>query len=208
MKPVILLIGKNGLVGRQLTKFLPRLGEVIAMGRQQLDVTQPEEICRVTRAVRPQIIVNATAYKAVDQAESDPISALAVNADAPRWLAEEAKKIGAGLVHYSTDCVFDGTKAAPYVEEDRHNPINVYGKTKLGGELAIQQTGVPHLIFRVARVYGREAGNFLTTVLRMSTQREELRMVCDQIGAPTWNREIARRTTDVLAQLVCRSEGS
>ena len=208
MKPVILLVGKNGLVGRQLTRFLPSIGEVIALGRRQLDVTKPDEIRRVTRAVRPQIIVNATAYKALDQAESDPSSARAVNTDAPRWLAEEAKKIGAGLVHYSTDCVFDGTKAAPYLEEDPHNPINVYGQTKLDGELAVQQSGVPYLIFRVARVYGREPGNFLTTVLRLSTQREELRMVCDQIGSPTWNREIARRTTQVLAQLVRRTDGS
>jgi dTDP-4-dehydrorhamnose reductase len=207
MKPVILLVGKNGLVGRQLARFLPSVGEVIAMGRQQLDVTKPEEIRRVARAVRPQIIVNATAYTALDKAESDPVSARAVNADAPRWLAEEAKQIGAGLVHYSTDCVFDGTKAAPYVEEDAHNPINVYGQTKLDGELAILQSGVPHLIFRVARIYGREEGNFLTTVLRLSTQRKELKMVCDQIGSPTWNREIARRTTDVLAQLVRRTDG-
>jgi dTDP-4-dehydrorhamnose reductase len=208
MKPVILLVGKNGLVGRQLARFLPSVGEVIAMGRQQLDVTNPDEIRRVMRAVRPQIIVNATAYKALDEAESDPASARAVNADAPRWLAEEAKKIGAGLVHYSTDCVFDGTKPAPYLEDDPHNPINVYGQTKLEGELAVLRSGVPHLIFRVARVYGREEGNFLTTVLRLSTQREELKMVCDQIGSPTWNREIARRTTDVLAQLVRRADGS
>ena len=207
MKPVILLVGKNGLIGRQLARFLPGVGEVVAMGRQQLDVTNQDEIRRVTRAVRPQIVVNATAFKSLDRAESDPVSARAVNADAPRWLAEEAKKIGAGLVHYSTDCVFDGTKAAPYLEEDPHNPINVYGQTKLDGELAVLRSGVPHLIFRVARVYGREEGNFLTTVLRLSVQREELRVVCDQAGSPTWNREIARRTTDVLAQLVRRTDG-
>lgn len=207
MKPVILLVGKNGLIGRQLARFLPSVGEVVAMGRQQLDVTNQDEIRRVTRAVRPQIVVNATAFKSLDRAESDPVSARAVNADAPRWLAEEAKKIGAGLVHYSTDCVFDGTKAAPYLEEDPHNPINVYGQTKLDGELAVLRSGVPHLIFRVARVYGREEGNFLTTVLRLSVQREELRVVCDQAGSPTWNREIARRTTDVLAQLVRRTDG-
>jgi dTDP-4-dehydrorhamnose reductase len=207
MKSVILLVGKNGLIGRQLARFLPSVGEVVAMGRQQLDVTNQDEIRRVTRAVRPQIIVNATAFKSLDLAESDPAAARAVNADAPRWLAEEAKKIGAGLVHYSTDCVFDGTKAAPYLEEDPHNPINVYGQTKLDGELAVLRSGVPHLIFRVARVYGREEGNFLTTVLRLSTQREELKMVCDQVGSPTWNREIARRTTDILAQLVCRTDG-
>jgi len=207
MKPIILLVGKNGLIGRQLARFLPGVGEVIAMGRQQLDVTNQDEIRRVTRAVRPQIIVNATAFKSLDRAESDPASARAVNADAPRWLAEEAKKIGAGLVHYSTDCVFDGTKPAPYLEEDPHNPINVYGQTKLDGELAVLRSGVPHLIFRVARVYGREEGNFLTTVLRLSTQREELKMVCDQVGSPTWNREIARRTTDILGQLVRRTDG-
>jgi dTDP-4-dehydrorhamnose reductase len=208
MKPVILLVGKNGLVGRQLARFLPSVGGVIAMGRQQLDVTKPDEIRRVVRAVCPQIIVNATAFKSLDQAESDPASARAVNADAPKWLAEEAKKVGAGLVHYSTDCVFDGTKPAPYLEEDPHNPINVYGQTKLEGELAVLRSGVPHLIFRVARVYGREEGNFLTTVLRLSTQQEELKMVCDQIGSPTWNREIASRTTDVLRQLTRRTDGS
>jgi len=208
MKPVVLLVGKHGLVGRHLTRFLPSLGEVIAMGRQQLDVTKPEEIRRVTRAIRPQIIVNATAFKSLDMAESSPDAAHAVNAEAPRWLAEEAKQIGAGLVHFSTDCVFDGTKAGPYHEKDPNNPINVYGRTKLQGEYAVQKSGVPHLIFRVARVYGREDKNFLTTVLKMSAHSPELRVVCDQFGAPTWNREIARHTTEILAQLIGRTGAS
>jgi dTDP-4-dehydrorhamnose reductase len=197
----ILLIGKNGQVGGDLASLLPSLGEVIALDRSQLDLSQPGEIRRTILQVRPQIIVNAAAYTAVDKAESDESMAFAVNAEAPGVMAETAKEIGAALVHYSTDYVFDGSKKTPYCESDAPHPMNVYGKSKLAGELAIQASGVPHLIFRTAWVYATRGRNFLLTVLRLATQQEELRIVSDQIGAPTWSREIADSTARILAPL-------
>jgi dTDP-4-dehydrorhamnose reductase len=204
MKPAILLVGNNGQVGRELSRMLPQLGEVKSLGREQLDLTNVDAIRSAIRAVRPQLIVNAAAYTAVDKAESEPALARAVNATAPAVMAEEAKTLGALLVHYSTDYVFDGTKTSPYVEEDPTNPKNIYGKTKLEGELAIQNSGAPHLIFRTAWVYGTEGKNFLLTILRLAAQREELKIVCDQAGAPTTSREIAGSTTKILAQIAAR----
>ncbi len=201
MKPAILLIGTNGQVGRELNNTLPRIGEVTALDRQRLDLTQPEEIRRAIRAFHPAFIVNAAAYTAVDKAESEETVARAINAEAPGVMAEEAKKIGAALIHYSTDYVFDGSKTTPYVEDDPPNPKNVYGRTKLEGERAIQASGARHLIFRTAWVYATEGRNFLLTILRLATQREEIRIVRDQIGAPTLNSEIARATTSILARI-------
>ena len=198
----ILLIGKNGQVGAELVTLLPRLGEVLALDRTQLDLTNPTQIRKVIGENHPTVIVNAAAYTAVDQAEKEPEQARLINTVAPELIAKEAKKIGALLVHYSTDYVFDGTKYTPYLETDRTNPINVYGNTKLAGELAIQDCGVAHLIFRTAWVYGTRGRNFLLTVLRLSSEREELRIVRDQIGAPTWCREIARGTTAVLEKVL------
>jgi dTDP-4-dehydrorhamnose reductase len=201
MKPAILLIGTNGQVGRELNKTLPRIGDVTALDRQRLDLTQPEEIRRAIRTFHPSIIVNAAAYTAVDKAESEEPLARAINAEAPGVMAEEARKIGAAVIHYSTDYVFDGSKPAPYSEDDPPNPKNVYGRTKLEGERAIQASGAGHLIFRTAWVYATEGRNFLLTILRLATQREEIKIVRDQIGAPTLNSEIARATTSVLAQI-------
>jgi len=201
MMPRILLTGKNGQVGAELEQLLPLVGEVIALDRNELDLSKPDDIRRKVREIRPHLIVNAAAYTAVDRAESDEAMARTINADAPALLAQEAKKLGAGLVHYSTDYVFDGTKTDPYVEEDPPNPLNIYGKTKLQGEQAIRDSGVPHLLFRTAWVYATRGRNFMLTILRLATQREELRLVCDQAGAPTWCREIARATTEVLSGL-------
>jgi dTDP-4-dehydrorhamnose reductase len=202
MRPKILLTGKNGQVGSELAQLLPRSGEVVALGRQQLDLANAEEIRRTIRQLRPQIIVNAAAYTAVDQAEKEEALARAINAEAPGVIAEEAKKIGAALVHYSTDYVFDGSKSAPYDENDPPNPLNVYGKSKLEGERAIVSTGVPHLIFRSEWVYATSGRNFLLTILRLATQRDELRIVRDQVGSPTWSRAIAAATVKVLAHLM------
>ncbi len=208
MKPKILLTGKDGQVGMELQRFLPQLGEVIALGRQELDLSKPDDLRRMIRTVRPNLIVNAAAYTAVDQAEKEEAIARAINADAPAVMAEEAKKIGAGLVHYSTDYVFDGSKNSPYEETDPTNPVNVYGKTKLMGERAIQETGVPHLIFRTGWVYATRGRNFLLTILRLATQgSDELRIVSDQIGAPTWSREIAWATTQILKRIYGRDDG-
>jgi dTDP-4-dehydrorhamnose reductase len=201
MKPSILLTGKNGQVGAELAALLPDLGEVIALDRHQLDLSKPNEIRRKIREVRPQLIVNAAAYTAVDQAEKDEATARAINSEAPALMAEEAKKIGAALVHYSTDYVFDGSKTSPYNEDDPPNPTNVYGKTKLAGEQAIRDSGAPHLIFRTTWIYATRGHNFLLTILQLATQHEELRIVHDQIGAPTWSRAIARATTNILTQL-------
>ncbi len=201
MIPTILLIGKNGQVGEELVHQLPRLGRVTAVGREELDLSRPEDIRSTIRAIRPNLIVNAAAYTAVDKAESDESLARAINARAPAVMADEAKRAGAALVHFSTDYVFDGSKETPYKEDDLTSPLSVYGKTKLEGEQAIASVGVPHLIFRTSWVYATRGKNFLLTILRLATQRGELKIVQDQIGAPTWSREIAISTTRILESL-------
>ncbi len=207
MKPKILLVGKNGQLGRELSVMLPTVGDVESLGREELDLSQADAIRRVIRNSCPDVIVNAAAYTAVDRAESDEASAWAVNALAPAIMAEEAGKIGALFIHYSTDYVFDGQKQAPYVEEDQTNPLNTYGRTKLAGECAIRQAGGSYLIFRTAWVYAREGKNFLLTVLRLATEREELRIVDDQIGAPTSSHDIASASTRILAGLYAANPG-
>jgi dTDP-4-dehydrorhamnose reductase len=197
----ILLAGKNGQLGAELRALLPRLGEVVGFDRQELDLLNPDHIRRTIREVRPTAIVNAAAYTAVDRAETDELQARIINVDAPALMAEEAKRIGAVLVHYSTDYVFDGSQDRPYRETDLPNPINVYGTTKLAGEEAIRAVGFPHLIFRTGWVYGTQGRNFLLTILRLATEREELKVVRDQFGAPTWSREVAKGTVRVLEQL-------
>jgi dTDP-4-dehydrorhamnose reductase len=201
MKPVILLTGKNGQVGAELLRLLPQVGEVVAFGHDQLDLSNPSDIRRTIREVRPQLIVNAAAYTGVDQAETDETTARSVNAEAPRVLAKEAKRIGAALVHYSTDYVFDGLKNAPYEETDIPNPINCYGKTKLAGEEAIRREGIPHLLFRTAWVYATRGRNFLMAILRRAAEQEELKIVCDQTGAPTRASDIAAATTKILTSV-------
>jgi len=198
MKPRILLTGKTGQVGAELASLLPRIGYVIAPDRDELNLSNPIEISRLIREIRPHVIINAAAYTAVDQAEKEEEIARAINTEAPAIIAEEAKKIGAGVVHYSTDYVFDGSKNSPYLETDRPNPFSVYGKTKLAGEQAIRDAGLPHLILRTAWVYATRGRNFLLTILRIATQHEELRIVHDQIGAPTWCREIAQATASIV----------
>ena len=196
----ILLTGKNGQVGWELQRTLAPLGEVVAVDRQALDLAKPDAIRALIREIKPDLIVNPAAYTAVDKAESEPELAMAVNGIAPGIMAEEAKKLGAAMVHYSTDYVFDGTKTSPYTEIDLPNPGNVYGKTKLAGEQAIQAAGIPHLILRTSWVYGSRGRNFLLTILRLAQERDELKIVDDQIGAPTSSRMIAEVTGQILAQ--------
>src|SRR5260370_24025296 len=205
MNPTILLTGKTGQVGSELLRLLPQFGEVIAPDRSALDLLDTGNLRRVVRDIRPRLIANAAAYTAVDAAENDETAAHAINADAPAVFAEEARKIGAAIVHYSTDYVFDGSKAAPYEEADSTNPINAYGKSKLAGEQAVRTSNVPHLIFRTSWVYGTHGRNFLMTILRLATEREELRIVRDQTGAPTWAREIADSTAKILAGAIEQS---
>jgi dTDP-4-dehydrorhamnose reductase len=202
MKPTILLTGKTGQLGSELNRLLPKLGEVIAPGRNELDLREPERIREIMRNAKPQLVVNAAAYTAVDAAETDQSNASAVNADAPRLLAVEAKKLGALLVHFSTDYIFDGSKNAPYVETDPPNPLNAYGRTKLAGEQAIRNSDAAHLIFRTSWVYATHGRNFLLTILRLAADREELKIVDDQVGAPTCAFDLAEATTRILAGII------
>ncbi len=195
----ILLTGKNGQVGWELQRSLAQLGVIVACDHADLDLSIPDQICSRVTEVKPDAIVNAAAYTAVDRAESDRDLAAAINATAPGILAEAAKKLGILLVHYSTDYVFDGTKKSPYTEEDLPNPVNVYGATKLAGEQAIRATGCRHLIFRTSWVYSTRGSNFLLTIVRLAKQRPEIRVVNDQHGAPTWARDIAAATARVLS---------
>ncbi|WP_044041509.1 dTDP-4-dehydrorhamnose reductase [Caballeronia insecticola] len=196
----ILLTGVNGQVGFELARSLQGLGKVVALDRARLDLGDLDQVRRVVRDVKPSLIVNPAAYTAVDKAESDIEVAMRANGEAPGVLAEEAKRLGAALIHYSTDYVFDGTKEGVYVEDDAVNPQNVYGKSKLAGEQAIAASGCDHLIFRTSWVYGTRGKNFLLTMLRLGAEREELSVVADQFGAPTWANTIAALTANVLAQ--------
>lgn len=203
----ILLLGKNGQVGWELLRTLSPLGEILAAGRADLDMTDIGRLRKTVRAIKPRVIVNAAAYTAVDRAEDEPERAMAINGTAPGVLAEEAKKCGALLVHYSTDYVFDGTKNGPYTEEDIPSPLNVYGKTKLAGEDAIRNVDGSYLIFRTSWVYGGRGSNFYLTIRRLAREKEEIRVVDDQVGAPTWCSTVAENTAFILAQGMNREEG-
>lgn len=196
----ILLTGASGQVGYELERSLQGLGEVVAVDRAHMDLSDLAQVRDVIRTVKPQLIVNPAAYTAVDKAESEPALARTINAHAPEVMAQEAKALGAALVHYSTDYVFNGTKQGPWIETDAVGPLNIYGQTKLEGEQAIAASGVDHLVFRTSWVYGMRGKNFLLTMLKLGREREELKVVDDQHGAPTWSRTIADSTALALAQ--------
>lgn len=204
----ILLTGVKGQVGWELRRALAPLGRVVAVDRAQLDLADPDAIRAQVRALSPQLIVNPAAYTAVDRAESEPEQARAINAIAPAILAEEARNCGAILVHYSTDYVFDGAKPGPYIEDDPPAPLNVYGATKWEGEQAIRASGARHLILRTSWVYGTRGQNFLLTMQRLMRERAALRIVDDQVGAPTWSRLIAEATALILAQCFSPARGA
>jgi len=206
-EPTILVTGVNGQVGFELLRSLQGLGRVVACDRSMLDLSDLERVRGVVRALKPSIIVNPAAYTAVDKAETGVDAARRLNAEVPRVFAEEAARTGAALVHYSTDYVFDGTKEGAYVETDATNPQNVYGLTKLEGEQAVAATGCAHLILRTSWVYGRRGKNFLLTMLKLGSERPELRVVADQIGAPTWSKTIATATSHIIAQALA-ADGS
>ncbi|MEQ1776250.1 MAG: dTDP-4-dehydrorhamnose reductase [Burkholderiales bacterium] len=196
----ILLIGKNGQVGWELQHTLRPLGHVIALDRAQMDLTQPDTIRKTIREASPEIIVNAAGYTTVDKAEQEPGLAAQVNTIAPGIIAEEAKRINALLIHYSTDYVFDGTTAKPYVEADVPNPINIYGKTKLAGEQAIVAAGCAHLILRTSWIYSTRGTNFVLTMLRLAREKKVLAIVDDQIGSPTWAHALAVSTAELAGK--------
>ncbi|MET3132762.1 dTDP-4-dehydrorhamnose reductase [Oxalobacteraceae bacterium GrIS 1.11] len=196
----ILLTGTSGQLGYELERSLQGLGQVIAVDRSQMDLSDLDQVRDVIRATQPQLIVNPAAYTAVDKAESEPALAMRINAEAPAVMAQEAARLGAAMVHYSTDYVFDGAKQGAYLEDDATAPLNVYGRSKLAGEQAIIAAGIPHLILRTSWVYGMRGKNFLLTMLRLAREREQLSVVDDQHGAPTWSRTIADSTALILAQ--------
>jgi dTDP-4-dehydrorhamnose reductase len=206
--PKILLIGKNGQVGWELRRTLAPIGQVLAVDYPEIDLTDATSTRRLVLDNKPNIVVNAAAYTAVDKAESDTKTAQLINGTAPGVLAEAAKQVGALMIHYSTDYVFDGTKQTPYVETDTPNPLGAYGQTKLDGDEAVRAAGGNHLIFRLCWVYGARGQNFLLTMQRLAREREILRVVKDQFGCPTWSRLIAETTTFALRQVLAASDAA
>ena len=196
----LLVTGANGQVGCELRQSLAPLGEVIALDRAACDLARPAEVARILRAATPDIIVNAAAYTAVDRAEQEEELATLINGTAVGEIAQAARQLGALLIHYSTDYVFDGRKDAPYAEDDVPSPISAYGRSKLAGERAIAQCGGRYLIVRTSWIYAARGHNFLKTVLRLARERDELRIVDDQIGAPTWARDLAAATAAMTRQ--------
>jgi dTDP-4-dehydrorhamnose reductase len=195
----VLLIGAKGQVGQELQVTLPYLGEVISIGREELDLTNSEKIGQLIREIHPDYLVNAAAYTAVDKAETEPELAYAINATAPKIMAESAEKIQAKFLHISTDYVFDGRKNTPYLETDLTNPLGVYGQSKLRGEEEIKTVNSQAIILRTAWVYGSYGkSNFVKTMLRLGKEREELKVVVDQVGSPTWAKDIATAITHLL----------
>lgn len=191
------MTGSNGQVGYELQSSLVALGEVTAVNRSDMDLTSSDSIRACVRSIRPNLIVNAAAYTAVDKAESEPELAQQVNGDSVALIAQEAKRLGAALIHYSTDYVFDGAKTTPYEEGDATNPLSVYGRTKLAGEIALADAGIRYLTLRTSWVYGARGKNFLRTIVKLAAEKPELRIVDDQWGAPTWSREIAMTTAKI-----------
>lgn len=196
--PRVLVTGSDGQLGRELVRVLPPQVEIHALNRGALDLADPDAIVARCREIRPALILNPGAYTAVDKAEAEPELAMKVNGVAPGVLGEEARRLGATVVHFSTDYVFDGKASQPYREDDPTNPQSVYGRTKLAGEKALAQSGAAHLIFRTSWLYATHGKNFFLTMLRLARERAELRVVADQVGAPTWVRPLAAAAVGAL----------
>jgi len=201
----ILITGDGGQVGDALKETLAPLAELFAPTLAELDFTDIASIRKIVRDYRPRWIVNAAAHTAVDKAESEPDLAIAINAEGPAVLAAEAKVLGAAMIHYSTDYVFDGSKKTPWLESDMPSPLNVYGESKLAGEVALATSGIPHVTFRTSWVYGATGKNFVRSILKLAREREHLKIVADQHGAPTWSFELARMTAHVIDDLERRA---
>ncbi len=206
--PRVLILGAAGQVGVELQRSFAGFGSVIAVDREAFDLADPDDTRALIRREKPDVILNAAAYTAVDRAESELEVAMAINGHAPRTLAEEAQRANALLVHYSTDYVFDGTKREPWLETDEPNPLSAYGASKLAGERAIQRVGGRYLIFRTSWVYGPHGRNFLQTMLRLAGERDRLSIVDDQIGSPTTSDELARATRTIVEGALSGKYGS
>jgi dTDP-4-dehydrorhamnose reductase len=205
----ILLTGKDGQIGSELHKVLSQFGEVTAAGRNEMDLAEPNQIQRIVRQVKPELIISSGAYTAVDKAESEPDLAKAVNGISPKILAQEAKSEGSLLIHYSTDYIYSGEmQQRPYFESDFPAPNSIYGKTKLEGDQAIERSGASHLIFKTGWVYSSTGKSFLRTVLKLAKEKNALRIVNDQTGTPTWCRSIAIATGEIIKNLIEKKEGS
>jgi dTDP-4-dehydrorhamnose reductase len=200
----VLLLGANGQLGRELKSTLGTLGDVVALARPDIDFAVPQSLRAIVRRHRPSLVINAVAYTTVDKAEADEAVAVAVNTTAPGVLAEEAEALGAALVHYSSDYVFDGRKSSPYVETDVTAPLSIYGRSKRDSELAVQRCQ-KHLIFRTSWVFGAHGDNFIKTILRLARERRDLRVVADQVGAPTSAVMLAQITAQTLAEMAGRN---
>jgi dTDP-4-dehydrorhamnose reductase len=198
-QPRILITGASGQVGGELLHTLTPFGEIVAPTRAELNLSNTASIQACIRGVRPRWIVNAGAYTAVDKAESEPALAFAINTEAVRTIGAEAHALGAAVLHFSTDYVFNGQSPQPYVETDPTGPLNVYGASKLAGEQALHETGAAYLIFRTSWVYGATGKNFLRTILKLARERDNLSIVADQHGSPTWSRDLARMAAHVIA---------
>jgi dTDP-4-dehydrorhamnose reductase len=196
----VLLLGSTGQVGSELARTLLPIADVIAPVRPECDAADLDSLAKAFRTARPDVVINAAAYAAVDRAEDEPALARAVNAEAPGLLARLATQHGASLIHYSTDYVFDGTKSGEYVEDDVPVPLSVYGRTKLEGETLVRESGCAHLIFRTSWVYAAHGHNFVRTMLRLAREKQALSVVDDQVGSPTWARAIAEATAVILAR--------
>ena len=194
----IVIVGRNGQIARDLQSLLPSIGSVTSIGRPALELTDPSSIQRAIRESRPDVLINAAAYTAVDQAESEQYIAMKINAEAPGIMADEAKRIGALFITYSSDYVFDGKKDGPYLETDEPNPLNAYGVSKLAGDRAVAAVDGAHIIFRTSWVYSAHGKNFLNTITKLASERDELKIVDDQAGSPTWSRDIANATLCAL----------
>ncbi len=204
----IVIVGRNGQLAWEANQRFQGLGQIICVGRPELDLTNIEGVRAEIRRIKPSVLVNTAAYTAVDQAEAESEAAMKINSEAPAAMAEEAKRLGALFITYSTDYVFDGKSASPYSETDHPAPLNVYGASKLSGERAVEAVGGSYLIFRTSWVYGARGKNFLRTILRLAAERPELRIVDDQLGAPTWSRDLADATRKIIEQLVAQSSSA
>jgi dTDP-4-dehydrorhamnose reductase len=202
----IVIVGRNGQLAWEAKQRFQGLGQIICVGRPEFDLLDLNGVREEIRRIKPSVIVNTAAYTAVDQAESEPEAAMKINSEVSAALAEEAKWLDTLFITYSTDYVFDGKSAAPYSESDSTAPLNVYGASKLSGERAVEAVGGNHLIFRTSWVYGARGKNFLKTILKLAAERPELRIVDDQVGAPTWSRDLAEATKKIIEQLVVQSE--